>query len=1527
VFSQTSLPFSNGGEALIDYNRSQRLGLDVNRHIALDAGAGTGKTTVMAQRYIQHLLSHPQRATIVTPNGPRDSRIGSGALRSSRRERTPMAEWPGLLPQEVVAITFTRKAAAELKQRIRSELNRLSAQPQSLDSGRIHDPRIRLAGDVEMLSSLLDEAPISTIDSFFASMVSTHLDLLSMEPARDSLEDDKRPVLESRALKTLWRLRSLQDAIEAGVRGDVDNLIESRDRLLLHLGGRSRAERVIRGMLSSTLFVDEARRNLIDGSSKGRIDLDAIRSAIVSHTHDLQQLVDSAFKALRQWVDVIRSEPLAFNIRDALSFPSRYSCVDGLIEMGIPEDDLSRLRWINALSQATIPASKVSAQNCTSLNAGRFPPPRGWEHGIPTLSRTKGLGTKRREHIKEQLQQCSEILSEILNTPAGHDARIMAGILELLDPWMDMPGRPAPGNVFPARISLEQTNIQGNTALTNESQVTLLQDLFTCHDGARDILSRMKVTEGVSDHDDVQRLAEGLLLCRCPDVVRMSWPTRMVTILDKGPEQPWSDEHLLKAIDAAGNDKPALEDLGRRIDVLQRIRRQFRAFIIDEYQDTNPQQHRLIARLWGMRERSRDEPHAPAGPWEPTICIVGDAKQSIYRFRQAQVSVMANTIKNIRAANRLESSDETRLSGLTRPVSGYDPRPIPGEGGTTSTFEKASSLQFGAKPEEEDHWVSFSLDDEDKDLDPNETRRRRDGHISLYSNHRTAPKLLDSINRLMSDVLDKRHDLMSGDWHARPQRLRAGRDTHIQGELEWLIPAPDQLIAPPKNPLEAVDDFTHQGGNRHSLEHSLLVARLGDLLACEQAIKPEDVMILVHSRTHVPALISELQSHGIPAQSDRLGPLLQRPLSKILSAIIDLSANPEDKSAAMVLARSPILGLNDEQIDSTFKNESEDWISDLELKQHFSQPSIIESLFHVLDYSDLMSAYPYQSDRSDVIGFIELIESISKDCSGEPVLISLRLRELRELGAQGPVSRPQMTPGAVSVMTIHAAKGLEAPVVIIPGLFSAGASDKRQDQRDNVMVTPELIAARGKPRLSSPSPGNGLWEMASRLSESQSLAERRRLLYVALTRARDRLILVGAPPKGANIDPSTGVTMDWNASQTSFGDMLLSSLVNINDEHSRWHQETQGSTTFTLTAEGLESQQEAVPIKMYNTPQEFSLQKKAKTTIEKWQDIIQAAALPPSGEQISPLSITNHLRLAPHSLDIANTCMRRHWLTSNLALHSEPFNLNLSQSKRYRLPNPQIFGLMVHRLLEVGIPNPAIDSTTHPLPNDWLIPNQDQLTSEKLIKRIINEMLPSECDALATKKRMSSIAELISTIDLGQLQGLRTELSLIHEEEFQQGSVEFNGRADLVIAGSGQTPWLQVIDLKTEGCITTFNQNNPLQGHPLQYSQQAREELLESHAMQLTLYSLALEAREQNKTNPRQVKPPALMIAASGDLLQMDDDKYLKSKTKMKTLLEQILSLDDSYPPPPLTDESICAKCPFNSGEIELCGPSGLGLE
>jgi hypothetical protein len=131
---------------------------------------------------------------------------------------------------------------------------------------------------------------------------------------------------------------------------------------------------------------------------------------------------------------------------------------------------------------------------------------------------------------------------------------------------------------------------------------------------------------------------------------------------------------------------------------------------------------------------------------------------------------------------------------------------------------------------------------------------------------------------------------------------------------------------------------------------------------------------------------------------------------------------------------------------------------------------------------------------------------------------------------------------------------------------------------------------------------------------------------------------------------------------------------------------------------------------------------------------------------------------------------------------------------------------------------------------------------------------------------------------------------------FEGIEISFEGRADLVLAfrdkqGQG---YLQVSDLKTTGCRGDFNPFNPSKGSPLQlvdgdpmdiYPQtEAEVEILHEHRLQLTLYSMALEAIELDKPidTRRKILPPSILIGASGRSVELTEQEYVQSKKSSK---------------------------------------------
>ena len=1634
---------------MIRFNNSQRLGLDLDRHIALDAGAGTGKTTVMAERYVQHLIAHDQRATHVTPQGPRTPLSGHGALRAPARERTELEAWPGLLPSEVVAITFTKKAAAELKARIRHRLAQSRATAVAADDAEgVFDPRLRSDADVEMLLSSLDEAPISTIDAFLNGLIQPHIDRVTLYPSYTFVAEAQTPVMLNDALHTVWRIRSVEDAHEAGVLNHHQAFIAARDRLVAMMGGQGPAEVVLNGLMQRSLFVEQSHRAMIQraedlglqwngrGPAPVAVLLDLIAEPVRNDLHDHLHALHAD---LRAWVDLfLQHHDRCVAPAETDSHLTRFNHLVRMAHADLPQTVGAGLSWAWKLNMAIASVSGLNAKPPTFFPRNALPKADGWPAGLLTKSKasTVGIGKEGRAALYEQAEALQGRLRRRLHAPFGSLVNLLAKAAFLIEPGDGFDGIPldSPLRLVPLRHPLPNEPPSLGTYVDGELQAEVLSDLIEVHRATHQILARRKSLDGLHDFDDLQRFAADVLLARCPDVCRHRYPPEVIDALDGLGDEPWSDHHITRALTLL-NDRPELQaDLHQRVAVLGDIRRQFRAFIIDEYQDTNPAHFRLLARLWGRRHRRPDDPQRPRGAWDPTVCIVGDMKQSIYRFRQAEVSVMRRAVAMIRRCN-LDEADDARLNHLRQEGHGRDPRPV-GAGGEGGSFSNAHETRASAPHS----FVPLNRDDgeEGAPISGERLQRRREGHIDLTSNHRTRANLMETMNALFDEVFDARHHDLPGDWHAEPQRLRPARLTEEGGVLEWLLPVQGSLDTVPEALDEPLDAFSDPHAAAVHLEHELVAQRLAALIAGDTTrvwdadlaswtelaevgpqVRPSDVMILVNSRRHLPDLVRRLRERGLPVMADRLGLLMTQPVVQPLQALLTLMAKPTSKLAAFQLARSPVVGMSEDQVHACLSDMREGDLAWPRLVEHAPTPGTQALLAHlwqragagalyevfddVLDHSDLLAAYPDEADRQFAEAWFALLHDLGGQHGHDVAAVQANMAKLRHLGQQGPKAISPPTTEAIQIMTIHGSKGLQSPVVVVTGLFTAGKADATVSIQDNVLVTPQAVAGRVQPWLGAQRPQDGLWAFASEMNKAQDKAELRRKFYVALTRVKDRLVVSGAPGDRSEWDETDGrLAVNVKPDPRTMGYMLMQGL-----RHAAWLTNT--PHPLLVEADALDAEEmppfsarrETVAfnpasmvstaalgpngvegLRVYHHPSCFgqpppsSPQARVRTLAQR---LASAPPSEPSGPRSPPPTVAV-MKGAAHHLDTTSACPRRYWLEHVKGWPTEPMWLPgrpRPPAHQRGWPEATTFGLMMHRLLEIGLRNPcSIHASSSPLSPDWLHEGEDRLTDEGALSEVMHEFgfgteQEEGSNEAAWRVRLSHLSSLVQRGRLGRMlngepidglrvEAVRTELPFFHRYglpvehrntaafaaplHVTSVTMDFSGRADLVLAlTDGDGPgYLRVVDLKTTGCLGSFNPSSSAAGHPLQAcgpetvdlepQNEAETDLLEKHRLQLTLYSLALEAMERNKPEGqrRTVLPPAVLVGANGRTVALDDAQFERAKTELDAHLAWRARLHlEATPEAPRrlpVGADTCGSCPYQRGHVRRCGPEGEPL-
>jgi hypothetical protein len=594
-------------------------------------------------------------------------------------------------------------------------------------------------------------------------------------------------------------------------------------------------------------------------------------------------------------------------------------------------------------------------------------------------------------------------------------------------------------------------------------------------------------------------------------------------------------------------------------------------------------------------------------------------------------------------------------------------------------------------------------------------------------------------------------------------------------------------------------------------------------------------------------------------------------------------------------------------------------------------------------------------------------------------------------------------------MTIHGSKGLQSKVVVVCGLFSENQSNLGQSLRDSILVSGQLFSPRPKPWKSRDNIDSGSWRLSSEVLTSQVQAEARRLLYVACTRVKDRLILAGAP-KGTNLDSKLGeVEIKWKYKPTPrFGWMWLEALRQAAHRDGQltapWLLEGDtalssplpfcGKGEITLSPSNLMKSPYLAPgllpnFPIYHHPDVIMPERENISSLVRFTRLQESARLPvvesPKSER--PRVVGRKIRIAPHTLDTANSCIRSHWLKEYVGISGESINLpyipdDSNSSSEPIMPAANELGSLFHRLVELGLPNPGLSgaSPSTPLSEQWVTPSPNLMTNPNLISQVLDELLPITVDRDITAAMLMRMAEVLLEGKLGRLtlgesinnlhvEALRTEWPFLINIETELSDVpeyrwtphgeqviqqissltfEFDGIADLVLCqtdGNSQNT-IRAIDLKTIGCLSVLDPPDEVSGTIFEVPSDvddetdrtdAEIELLSHYRMQLYLYHLCLVRQEAMRGAQglpvREVQRPAILVAATGRLISWTEEEFEAIAAEFDKLLHSLALVEVEE----RTDESCfprlsgskadaCKTCPFYRGNVRLCAPEGIAL-
>jgi ATP-dependent helicase/nuclease subunit A len=479
--------------------------------------------------------------------------------------------------------------------------------------------------------------------------------------------------------------------------------------------------------------------------------------------------------------------------------------------------------------------------------------------------------------------------------------------------------------------------------------------------------------------------------------------------------------------------------LRRDASVRRRVRAKYSHLLIDEFQDTDPLQIEIAVLIAGAETEGEPPPWHEASVEDGRLFFVGDPKQSIYRFRRADIALYQR-------AQRLFSQQTVRLT----------------------------------------------------------------------QNFRSLPPVIDWVNHVFGELIGTEDKEGQAPYVAlAASREESGVSVRVLGApMEGLIGVVRQ-----KEAAEIVQLI------RSAKEQRWPVTEAGlDGEPVSRDARYADIAILMPARTTLPPIEDALEAAGIPYRVESRSLVYDTQEVRDLLSILRAVDDPTDQVALIAALRSPAFACGDDDLlrfaraggHWDYRRDAPDGLTkddpvreafvalhDLhEQRWWLAISGLVEKVIRERRLFELAFVHRRPRSRWQRLRFV-LDQARAFEESGGRTLrqfIGWAERQADEGTRVVETVVPEPDDDAVRIMTIHAAKGLEFPIVFLAGL-NLGVRGQGQEQGVlwDEYGLPEVqlgsgFASSGHERLSA-------------IEEMMEQYEKVRLLYVAATRARDHLVV------------------------------------------------------------------------------------------------------------------------------------------------------------------------------------------------------------------------------------------------------------------------------------------------------------------------------------------------------------------------------------------------------------------------------------